>query len=363
MKLAIMGLENERTGYELPLRAFALQRVLAQEGHRAEPVLYRVAKPHPRRDPISLTVAIVTRALHRRARRLTALRTRRFARFYEELVVPPVVKEGALALAEMPAYAGYISGPGAGAFRGDTMQVYCHTFVRENVPKVAYALSAEGGAPTDGAFASFLLQAKGLTALSVREGKLAERLAKHGMEAETQLDPILLLSATEWLEHTASVVVPDIPYGVCHFDEKDPLARKTVSDLAHTYGVPMFNVSEHGISFGGTDKRYQNCDPRTLVKLIAHSAFCVGDTYLLAILGGLFQKPMLLLSREKNKRTALPFLARIGRENCYVGRGEINEQTVTLMQQSTAARGLAAWQDDSRDWLVRAVEKTLVSAE
>ena len=360
MKLAIMGLEAERTGYALPLRAYALQTVLAQEGHKAELVLYRPQQPRPHRDPISLTGALLSRMIHRKSRHLTALRTRRFARFYQDLTTPPKIREGALALVEMPAYDGYISGPGAGAFCGNTMQAYCHTYVRGAQPKIAYAVSSEGAEPSDGAFASYLSQAKGLTALSVREEKLVDRLARHGIGAGLHVDPVLLLSATEWMEHTAPMVVPDIPYGVCHFEEKDPLARKTVSDLARTYGVPMFNISERGITFSGTDKRYQNCDPRTFVKLISRSAFCVGDSYLLACLGALFQKPMLLLAREKTMRTVRPFLSQIGREVCYVGRGELNEQVVKLMQQNTAARGLSSWQDASREFLVRQAETVKV---
>ena len=136
-------------------------------------------------------------------------------------------------------------------------------------------------------------------AVSVRERRAQVLLP---VEAELVLDPVFLLSDTEW-EETASARQIDGDYVFCYFLGDSPEARTAAADFAKQQKLKLVNIPYLKDSYRPCDDGFGDCtpcdvSPGDFLSLILHANYVFTDSFHAICFSFLFQKQFFVFNRK-----------------------------------------------------------------
>lgn len=217
--------------------------------------------------------------------------------------------------------------------------------------KIAYAASSG----TDQIPEEVLPLLKEFSALGIREIGLTQNLRAKGLEAETVLDPVLLLTKQQW-EQIEAPLPNGLQKGryifVYTFDEQPvyDLARK----ISKEEGLPIVIVR-----WCGAHKRFSdmlqlpNASPEEFLALIHHAAVVCTSSFHGTAFSVLFGKRFYCCTPTNFGSRTNSLLSRVGLLDCRVENGNYAGRTPDYCKSSEK---LAALREESLSFLKAAIE-------
>lgn len=189
---------------------------------------------------------------------------------------------------------------------GITSNFYNLMFADDNILKISYATSigvSEIKPKLHKLYATFCNR---IDHLSVREnaGKaLIESLCESN--AQVVVDPVLLLSAEDWLKEIPNKRLFDEPYIFAYFLGKTPEYRKAVTDFAKEKGLKIV-TSHHIDSYNKADVGFgdyapYDIGPKDFVNLIRNAEFVFTDSFHGSVFSMIYKKKFMVFNRYSDQ--------------------------------------------------------------
>ena len=217
--------------------------------------------------------------------------------------------------------------------------------------KIAYAASSG----TDSVMDEALPLLQDFSALGIREQGLAQSLRNKGLNAQTVLDPVLLLTAQQW-----RTIEKPLPKGlekgkyifIYTFDEQPvyDLARK----ISKEENLPMVIVRWCGQHDRFNDMiQMPNCSPEEFVTLLDNAAVVCTSSFHGTAFSVLFGKKFYCVTPKDFGSRTNSLLSRVGLLACRVESGVPLSETPNYEE---AAKKLVALRLESMEFLKNAIE-------
>ncbi|WP_050637183.1 polysaccharide pyruvyl transferase family protein [Candidatus Stoquefichus sp. SB1] len=167
------------------------------------------------------------------------------------------------------------------------------------INKMSYAASIACYDLIDQYKANFKAYLKDYSLVTVRERQNVQTLKNIGIESEYVLDPVYLLSKTEWkklckIEYTEKYV---LVYALHHIQEIYNYAKELAKSIDAKVYVINVEIKE---KLRGNDKFFWNPDVNTFLSLIDNCEAIVSNSFHGISFGLIFEKPVHIFDTEKN---------------------------------------------------------------
>lgn len=141
---------------------------------------------------------------------------------------------------------------------------------------------------------------KNFHSLSVREQTVSDYLhLKYGIKSEVTIDPVFLLTSSEWKEYSERITLPK-RYIFCYLMSEDPNARAVLSWIESQEGtlpVVIISTLKRKLSIKGKD--YSGVGPSEFLTIISNAEYIVTNSFHGCALGIIHEKKVFSLEEER----------------------------------------------------------------
>ena len=196
---------------------------------------------------------------------------------------------------------------------------YYLTFSRKNCFRASYAASIAQDSIPDDLKIVYQRRLKGFKTISVRE-KTAERLLKEiGIDnVTTVLDPVFLLSQSEWVQNIADPYFSDSGYILMYAFNCTKEIAAYARERAHKQGKKFYIINTMVNDYRFTcDHHFWNCSPNRFVSLFKNAYEVVTNSFHGLCFSIIFQKQVHVFSKHTGGNSRLYDLMQdLGLHNC-----------------------------------------------
>ena len=303
MKICTITCQNAYN-YGARLQTYALAEYLHQQGHDVKVIDYR--QDYMRGDvriffwPGSSVKLWGKLILQLPARLRAKLRQPYFDNFSKQYI--PLTKRIYWSIDELRAYAPkadvYIAGSDQiwnTEFRNGTDPGYYLDFGDNRVLRISYAASFATEYIELSAKEFVKMHLARFDAISVREHSALRILDSLGYTGIKVLDPVFLLTKSEWLEMADNTGKGD-RYVLVYDFMNSPIIRKEAERVAKEKGLKIFSIGDKRLIY--CDKNYIFANPQTFLGLIKNATYIVSNSFHGTAFAIIFGIPYTIISRE-----------------------------------------------------------------
>ncbi len=298
MKISIIT-QHAVNNYGSLLQTYATQRVFEKMGHTAQIVDFRresdldetkIDHAFARNRLLKKTepiwgICTLTRRLARRAVGAKLLGSRKRLREFlqNEINLTPEMYTSFESLCARPPIADiYVTGSDQvwnSAHNGGIERSYFLEFAPEDKPRISFASSIGQTELSEAEREELGAMLSKYRAVSVREKSAEELLRGMGIEAQTVLDPTLMLSPEEWREFADFGKCPKKPYLLIYQLNENPEFERRARQIASDRGLRIVRISYHSSDKKKIGKRISRPTPHEFVGLFAKAEVCLTDSF------------------------------------------------------------------------------------
>lgn len=320
-KIGIITIYYKSTNYGANFQAYALSRVLSQQGYDAEQIAYcshRKKKCFLKRAFSGGFIAFLRKSFRfakliirypfvcneERKLNLHFRREKAFSHFNSAVIPHSRKVYNINNIAEcVPNYDCFITGSDQVWNAWEETFVYFLSFVPYYKTKISYAASIARDFLTEEQKEIFRKNLTEYKAVSVRE-KSAEKLLEDLVliDVQTVLDPTLLLTQEEW-NAVCSPRVTDGDYILCYFLGDNKKERKIAEKFArlnnwkivtipHTAGIKLMDKR-----FG--DEQLYDASPEQFISLVKHAKYIFTDSFHAVVFSNIYKKQYFVFNRNR----------------------------------------------------------------
>lgn len=380
-KIGILTLYKNNKNFGGLLQAYALQKVLADNGIPCEQISYTLS-PTPWKQKLKNSAEqrslaknlkmigqqvlgrLFGATLSRWSRNLCQERFARFAEFESEIPHSQDIYT-VHSIKNCGSYDAYITGSDQVWNGGIDLEAYSLHFVNGKATCLSYAASYAGerfSTWQKGVLQESLAKYK---AISVREKSLAESMQKiMRRDVSVVLDPVMLMTSNQWTQVMRSATLHE-PFVFCYLLGDSHWHRKFAQKVAKDCHCQLVTIpyAVNG-AFRFSDWRFGDIQdvtsgPREFLWLIRHAQCVVTDSFHATAFSILFHKSFWALPRYKaaNKnRRLLDVLQEFGLQNRMVSADQWQGKSTEAIDFDGVDRMLANERRRSFDYLKNALE-------
>ena len=247
---------------------------------------------------------------------------------------------------------------------GIDLDAFCLGFANENTKKISYAASSASTKFGKWQHEIFERDLSKFTAISVREKSVVHYFEQiSGKMVTTVLDPVFLLSATEWHEVSKKSSIKT-PYIFCYLLGANPVQHMQAMEIARANGCKLVTIpyldgyNTYDNNFG--DIQIASASPQEFLGLIENATGVVTDSFHATAFSIIFNKPLWTLPRfkhegkENRNHRVMDILEQFKLSSCY----DNNDNKISPHDYEKTNEILKAQIDKSYDFLKAALEET-----
>lgn len=292
------------------LQAYALCRVLRDQGYDCEQICYDSSAGHHTKKTVKMRIAdFLSTLLFKRKweRRRTA-----FARFREQIAHSKTVYTKDTVAQCADEYDVFVTGSDQVWNLKAYHSAYFLDFVSSDKCKLSYAASLCADCLDEDEKALFQNSLRDYQAISVRERDAAELLSPLvSQKVHRTVDPVFLLSSAQWDELCADRIVTN-EYVFCYFLGSDPGERKLARQYAAKKGLTLVTIpyvhqrveKEMSADFGFGDIRLHDVSPEQFVSLIKYAQAVFTDSFHAVAFSTIYRKDFFVFERANEQKMA-----------------------------------------------------------
>lgn len=313
-KIGILTLYHNNFNYGGLLQAYALWKVLDEQGYDVKEISYHLDSGYPwyRESSISsikseaktLAKKVLWRSYY------TGLKQRDIAMHQFELTIPHTEEVTAQEIHKLNAsFDTFICGSDQIWNPIGWQDTLFLSFVSPENRKIAYAASMARDFFTKEEADYAYRMTRDFTALSVREEQSLKAMREHHPDftAEIMPDPTLLLPVTDWNEITKKGRAQDGEYIFAYFLGNETTARDRVIEYAKVRGKKIYFINYLNKYCRNWEKVHQNLmvpyadfGVPDFLAMIQNASLVITDSFHGAVFSSIFHTPFVVMSRFKS---------------------------------------------------------------
>lgn len=158
-------------------------------------------------------------------------------------------------------------------------EAYFLSFVKDKKIKISYATSIGLPVIPDNLIPEYKRLISNIGHISIREQDGADIVKKiTGLDVPVVLDPTLLLTRDEWLEHSSEFQI-DGDYILCLFLGENKQYRRWVERFNKKQNYKIITLPMKSIDYKFGDNQYFNVGPKEFISLLANASVVCTDSY------------------------------------------------------------------------------------
>lgn len=243
-------------------------------------------------------------------------------------------------------------------YNGTEEKSYYLDFVPENKKKIAYAASfGKEELTSRQEYEALGNYFKSFAGISVREKNAVEIVAKCGYSAVHVVDPVFLLTASDWLALSSNENMYDEDYVLVYV--MDGLYSDLINNaevISKKLNCKIYVVSFSKIEDKRIDRMFYDITPDVFVEIVHNARFVITNSFHGTAFSVIFHKRLLVIGKEKYNSRVLSLLDMAGYEGRFIQPGTIvnNETIINLLQEEDVEQSEAKmknWIDISKQWI------------